>query len=266
MAQTNLMKFYTVKPVDDPPQTLGRKKQRISKESDEQSTTRVDNNLNDSDSDDDHEENNASMIIFTIGGTVTRLFRLSNAIRKSAKASRARKIGRYRDDEEANKAVAELRIYTESYIRFRFPQAPEALCSALIEANALRLRRLYYQRSHRRRIALSSRHPQDLGSFQLRSIPKRASVIRFTEPPKRSDIDQNPKVATSTPAPLTNATTARQTAAEALYDDSKVGIPPAKSVLVNNTLSFPPVPTTSECPYCSVILEFDDSSKTTIWK
>jgi len=54
---------------------------------------------------------NVSLITYTIGGTVTRLFRLSNAIRKSAKASRTCKIGGYRDDEEANNAIKETPLH-----------------------------------------------------------------------------------------------------------------------------------------------------------
>ena len=79
-----------------------------------------------------------------ISGTLTRLFRLSNAVRKSTRADRARKIKRYRDDEEVNNTIEELRLYTKCYIEFRFPKAPEPLRSALVEANAVRLRRLYY--------------------------------------------------------------------------------------------------------------------------
>ncbi|RYP70926.1 hypothetical protein DL769_004817 [Monosporascus sp. CRB-8-3] len=146
----------SLKPIDDPPQTPSRKRQRISEHGDSEVRRRADDDdASDSDSDVDQAEENISKITDTIGGTVTRLFRLSNAVRKSAKANRARKIERYRDDEEANKAIAELRLYTECYIRFRFPMAPDSLRSALVEANALRLRRLYYQRSHRRRIDLT---------------------------------------------------------------------------------------------------------------
>jgi hypothetical protein len=146
----------TVKPIDDrPPQISSRKRQRISVHDNSGDMRRADDDASDSESGVDPAEDNILKITEAIGGTLTRLFRLSNAVRKSAKANRARKIERFRDDEEANKAIDELRLYTECYIEFRFPEAPEALRSALVEANALRLRRLYYQRSHRRRIDLS---------------------------------------------------------------------------------------------------------------
>src|SRR5438128_484464 len=124
----------TVKPIDDrPPQISSRKRQRFSVNGNSGVTRRVDDDASDSESDVDPVEENILKITETIGGTLTRLFRLSNAVRKSAKANRARKIERYRDDEEANKAIDELRLYTKCYIEFRFPEAPEALRSALVE-------------------------------------------------------------------------------------------------------------------------------------
>jgi hypothetical protein len=261
--------FTIVKPIDDPPQTPSRKKQRISEKGDAEVTKRADNDSSDADSDEDQAQENVSLITYNIGGTVTRLFRLSSAIRKSAKAKRTYKIGRYRDDEEANNAITELRLYTECYIRFRFPQAPEALRSALVEANALRLRRLYYQRSHRRRIALSVQRPQaNPRSVQLLKIADSAPAVRFAPSvqPKPKTIDERSKPTGPPPAPITYATTARQTAVGALYANSTVEVPRAKSVLVNNKLSFPPVPTTSECPYCGVIVEFEGTAKSIMWK
>ncbi len=248
-----------VKPIDDPPHAPSRKKQRISEVGNANVTKRVDSNSSDSDDDEDQAQKNVSLITYNIGGTVTRLLRLSNVIRKSAKVSRTCKIGGYRDDEEANNAITELRLYTECYIRFRFPQAPEALRSALVEANAFRLRRLYYQRSHRRRIALS---------VQLPKIPDSAPVVRFATsvPPKQSIIDERSKPTGLPPTPTTYATTALQTATGALYADSTVEVIRAKSALVNNKLSFPPVPTTSECPYCGVAIEFKGTAKTIMWK
>ena len=258
-----------VKPIDDLRQTLSRKKRRISKTDKVMVTKRVDDDSSDTDSDEDQAQKNISLITYTIGGTVTRLFRLSNAIRKSAKASRTYKIGEYKYDEEANNAITELRLYTECYIRFRFPQAPEPLRSAMVEANALRLRRLYYQRSHRRRIALSVQRPQaDPRSVQLPRIPDSAPTVRFAPsmPRKQTAIDESSKPAGLPPAPTTYATTARHTAVQALYTDSTEEVPRAKSVLVNNKLSFPPLPTTSECPYCGVIVEFKRTTKSIMWK
>lgn len=261
-----------MKPFNNLPQTPSRKRRRILEAGDEETTkrVRVEDDSSDEDSDEeDQTQKNVSIITGTIGGTVTRLFRLSNAIRKSAKASRTQKITEYIVDEEANNAIAELRLYTECYIRFRFPQAPVALREALVEANALRLRRLYYQRSHRRRIALSVQRP-DAGpkSIQLPKLPNSAPAVRFASslPPKPGAIEKGPKLADSPPAPVTYATTARQTAVGALYANSSVEIPRAKSVLVNNKLSFPPAPNTGECPYCGVILEFKGTTKSMLWK
>lgn len=198
---------------------------------------------------------------------MTRLFRLSNAVRKSAKANRARKIERYRDDEQANKAIDELRLYTKCYIEFRFPKAPEALRSALVEANAVRLRRLCYQRSHRRRIGLSIQSPEATPVVpQLPMMKEGAPAVRFAPsgPPQLGGSDQ---MAAPSPAPpATNVTTARQTAVAAFYAKSTTEVPRAKSILVNNKLSFPPMPPTQECPYCGVIVEFKNSGRSFLWQ
>ncbi|KAF5723716.1 ankyrin repeat domain-containing protein [Fusarium mundagurra] len=229
--------------------------------------TRRDNDgASDSDSDADPEEENIAKITETIGGTLSRLVRLSNAVRKSAKANRARKIENYNNDEEANKAIDELRLYTKCYIEFRYPEAMEALCSALVEANALRLRRLCYQRTHRRRIDLSIQQPNATpAAVELPKITANAPVARFGPNvlPKSFAINKMPA---AVPAPATNATTARQTAVAALYTKPTTEIPGAKSVLVNSKLSFPPIPPSQQCPYCGVIVEFKNTSRSLLWQ
>lgn len=256
-----------MKPIDDrPPQISSRKRQCISVHGNSGVTRRADDDGSDSESDIDPAEENVLKITETIGGTLTRLFRLSNAVRKSAKANRARKIERYRDDEDANKAIDELRLYTKCYIEFRFPEAPEALRSALVEANALRLRRLYYQRSHRRRIGLSIQSPETAPAVV--QLPK----LTGSEPAVRFAASALPKPATPkemsapSPAPATNATTARQTAVAAFYAKSTTEVPRAKSVLVNNKLSFPSIPPTQQCPYCGVIVEVNNTSSLLLWQ
>ncbi|KAM5476153.1 hypothetical protein MauCBS54593_000838 [Microsporum audouinii] len=261
--------LLSLKPIDDrPPQVSSRKRQRISVHSNPGATRRADDDASDSESDVDPAEENILKITETIGGTLTRLFRLSNAVRKSAKANRARKIERYRDDEEANKAIDELCLYTKCYIEFRFPEAPEALRSALVEANALRLRRLYYQRSHRRRIDLSIQSPGTAPAVvQLPKMMASAPAVRFAPSalPKPATTVKMPMPAPS-PAPATNATTARQTDVAAFYAKSTTEIPRAKSVLVNNKLSFPPIPPTQQCPYCGVIVEFKNTARSLLWQ
>ncbi|CAH0001002.1 unnamed protein product [Clonostachys byssicola] len=234
-----------------------RKRQRTNLEI----TRRGNDDASDSDSDADPAEENRVKIVKDIGGTITRLNRLSKAARESAKANRARKIETYKNDEEANKAIDELRLYTKSYIEFRYPKATEALRSALVEANAVRLRRMYYQRSHRRRIDLTIQQPQAIPlAVHLPKITENAPAVRFAPnvPPKTPATS---KMAAAVPAPATNATTARQTAVAALYTNPTTDIPGAKSVLINNGLWFPPIPLTQQCPYCGVIVEFKNTSR-----
>lgn len=209
----------SLNPSNDPPQTPAVKKRRISDAGNVQVTKQFADDSSDSDSDGDQAQKTASLITYTIGGTVTRLFRLSNAIRKSAKASRTRKIAEYTENEEANTAIKELRLYTECYIRFRFPQAQEPLRSALIEANALRLRRLYYQMSHRRRIALTVQRPQKPPKgVQLLLAPITAPTVVpvSSRLPMLKTMDGPSKPTSLPPAPVTYATTARQTAVGAI--------------------------------------------------
>ncbi|KAL6818997.1 ankyrin [Trichoderma camerunense] len=259
----------SLKPINEPPpQTSSRKRQRISEYSDSKLTRRDDDDASDSDSDVDQAEENFSKITDTIGGTVSRLFRLSNAIRKSAKTNRALKIERYTDDKEANEKIEELRHYTKCYIEFRFPMAPESLRLAMMEANALRLRRLYYQRSHRRRIDLTVQNPQTKPpEVQLPKIKESAPAVRFAPSalPKPATTNRTSGQGGPPVVPVTTATTARQTAVGALLAKSVTEVPRAKSVLVNNKLSFPPLPSTPECPYCGVIIEFKNSNKSMMW-
>ncbi|RMJ09226.1 hypothetical protein BHE90_015467 [Fusarium euwallaceae] len=207
--------LLSLKPIDvRPPHITSRKRQRISVQGSSEVTRRSDYDTGDSESDVDPAEENILKVTETIGGTITRLFRLSNAVRRSAKANRARKIESY-NDKDANKAIDELRLYTRCYIEFRFPEAPEALRSALVEANAWRLRRLYYQRSHRRRIDMSIQSPPTtLPVAQLPKMTSSAPAVRFAPSPLPKPETNNAHV--HSPAPVTNATTARQTAVEAL--------------------------------------------------
>ncbi|KAF5988821.1 ankyrin repeat domain-containing protein [Fusarium bulbicola] len=229
-------------------------------------TRRGNDGASDSDSDADPAEENIAKITETIGGTLTRLVRLSNAVRKSAKANRARKIENYKNDEVANKAIDELRLYTKCYIQFRFPEATETLRAALVEANALRLRRLCYQRTHRRRIDLSIQKPNATpAAVQLPKTTGIPQVARFGPNVLPTSFATN-KMPAAVPAPATNATTARQTAVAALYTKPTTEIPGAKSVLVNNKLTFPPMPPTQECPYCGVIVEFKNTSRSLLWQ
>lgn len=249
-----------------------RKRQRIGENKDSEVARRTDDDdSSDSDSELHWAEDNISKITCTIHGTITQLVRLSNAVRKSAKANRARKIERYIDDEEANAAIAELRLYTDCYIRFRFPEAPDSLRTALVKANELRLRRLCYQRSHRRRIDLRIQNPQRTKAVrpqlpEMKEDPRQTVTFAagvFQDP---ASVSKPSGPAGFVPAPATNATTARQTAVGAFYAKSTTEVPRATSIVVNNKLSFPPVPSSPECPYCGFILEFTAGSRSTLWQ
>jgi len=245
-----------VKPLDDrPPKTSSIKRQRVYQLANSVAASRAKATARATENKADPAEENVVMIKETIGGALTRLFRLSNTIRKSSRTNRARKIKAYNVDEVTSKAVDGLRDYTRIFMKFRFPLAPEKLCSALVEANAMRLKRLHYQQSHGNRI--------DLGNVQIPDrppavIPKAmmgASTLTPTPsvPPKLSTTSA---LSTYAPVPVTNATTAQQSRFAAMYADSTTDLLQTRSVAVNKNLSYPPIPPGKECPYCKVIIEF----------
>jgi hypothetical protein len=242
-------------PDDRRPQNPTTKRQRVSKlaslrfESREQETAR------NAEKNTDPAEENVLLIKMNIGGAVTRLIRLSNAVRKSSRTNRARKIEAYKVDEVASKAIDDLRFYTRSFIKFRFPFAPEELCSALVEANALRFKRLHYQQSHESRMGFGNAQIPDRPPAVIPEAMMGASTVQPAPVilPRPSTTSALP---TSAPVPATNATTAQQSGFEALYADSTTDLPQARSVAVKKNLSFPPIPPSKECPYCSIIIEF----------
>lgn len=148
-------------------------------------------------------------------------------------------------DDATQRAIDELRLYTDCYVRFRFPEAPEALRCALIEANAMRLRRFSYQILHRRRGALNIEHPQPgHANTPLPKTPEKPETVRSVrEPVPKANVsnDQADKP-DHPPTPLASATNASQIDIVALYAKSATEVPRAASVLVNNQLSFPPIP------------------------
>lgn len=146
-----------VKPIETSAETPTTKKRRTSDSGHAEVTKKFDSS-SETDSKGDQVKKNVSLITHTIGGTVSQLCLLSDAVRRSAKIARADTVAGYTSDEKTNNAVQELRIDTEKKIRPQFPNATEALRTALIEANALRLRRLCYQRAHRP-VALSLQRP-----------------------------------------------------------------------------------------------------------
>lgn len=105
----------------------------------------------------------AFLIRYTIGRTVSRLCFFNSA--------------EYITDERTKNAIQELRVETERYIRSRFPDATEALRTALTEANARRLRRLCRQWAHYRDVASTLQRPPNT----MTEVPSTTSVaVRST--------------------------------------------------------------------------------------
>ena len=227
-------------------------------------TKRPSSDTSDSESNADPTEENSLQVTETIGGTITRLFRLSNAVRGAVKSGRALEIESY-NDKNANKAMDELRLYTRSYIESRFPEAPETLRSALVEANVWRLRRLCCQQSYRKRRDMSIQGPSITPSaVQLSKVTGSMPAVR-SEPSPLPTFETNNAPFLS-PAPVTSATTAPQTTVTALYARSTTESSRAESVLVNDRVSFPPMPSNGQCNYCGVIIELNTAASSLLWQ
>ncbi|KAL7936383.1 ankyrin [Trichoderma chlorosporum] len=273
----------SLEPISEPLTPPRRKRQRIS-ESYSAEVVRRDDNDNDNDDDNDDNDNdesdsdiyedrtkkNYSKIFKLLGGTLWELHSLSFAtcIPRISKDDWASNIAAYRNDEEANKAITEIRLYTECYIRFRFPKAPDALRSALIEANAFRVRRMFYLRSHRRRISSRVQNPQaSLPDAQLPNVEESVPAVRFPSsvPPQAATINDASRQIDLLLLQATNLISTKKIYLEFSYGGHSIKLPPAKSVLVNNRLSFPPIPSTQDCPYCGVTVEPQSTTDPEFW-
>jgi hypothetical protein len=100
----------------------------------------------------------------------------------------------------------------------------------------------------------------------MKKAPSQAVSFAVGMFQKPASVNTPSGIAGFVPAPATNATTARQTAVGAFYAKSTTDFPRAKSIVVNNKLSFPQVPSSPECPYCGVILEFKTGPRSTLWQ
>src|SRR4029077_8754113 len=176
-------------------------------------------------------------IIYSIGGIVKRFLQLPDVIHKSVTESRNRRIAECTQNDEANQAVEELRHYTDCYIRFKYPEASEVLRSSLVDANAMRWRRLYYEMTYRKRISPVKLFP----------------IVSTPIPDNRTPKD-------------VKAPSVTRGVIKALYD-SIFRVPQAESVVVNSGLSFPAIPESNECPYCGGILNYyyHGRNRTVLW-
>ena len=214
-------------------------------------------------------QDTADWINCSIGGTITRLLRLSNAIRKSASAARNQRIATYAQNNEVDEEVAELAKFTECYVAFRYPEANATLRTRLVEANCLRRRRLLYQTSHRKRLAGEQPKPMTPATIVDPEISTSMLSQNLEERPKSiSNQSARLKLPQSSMPPRseTRASTAIESRLQSIYAKSSLDRPRAQSVIQNSRLSFPPVPTSDDCPYCGAIIEYREEKDAVRWR
>ncbi|KAM5474249.1 hypothetical protein MauCBS54593_001822 [Microsporum audouinii] len=196
-----------------------------------------------------------------IGGTITRLFRISNATRRSATISRLRRVVKSTNNDEANRLAEETQEYTRAYIRWNFPEIPNALQDALVEANVMRFKRLYYLQGHRGRRTHLDPDPRPAPNSP-KPAQEQKGTTTSTIHPQPSPKHVVEQVALSGPSThsVTHATTARESSVMKQADHSISGHSGPKSATIKAQLYFPPAPKSSECPYCKMF--WHSSNKT----
>lgn len=214
----------------------------------------------------DEEEIEKSILLInrTVEATMAQLLRFNIG---ASDVLRAFRMAAYEIDNNIYNAIIDLRCYTDSYTRSQLSVKTEAFRASMVEANALRLQRICYQRTHRRQDPLRFHHPvADLANVQFPSSPAGLRIQHFfsSVPLKATDIVGRVRMPDRLPPVPT--TTALQTDVQAMIDELITGAPRANFTPVGNGLIFPPVPSTDQCPYCGVLLEFSGSMEPLRWK
>lgn len=104
--------------------------------------------------------------------TISRLYRLSVAIRKSATQSRKTKAAKYVDrDESGHDMSSEFEKYATRLIKQKYPDISQVLCERLGYANSLRRRQFLYRQRHQQKLSLGTTRRVPQGATVLMSGP-----------------------------------------------------------------------------------------------
>lgn len=204
--------------------------------------------------------------------TISRLYRLSVAIRKSAAQSRKTKAANYVDrDESGHDMSSEFEKYATRLVKQKYPDISQVLCERLGYANSLRRRQFLYRQRHQQKPSLgtTSRVPQ--GATVLMSGPPVLSPgVRDGAHSSSNDLQSGPS-----PAVREDGKSAllSQTIASALEIRS---IRPRGTLsMVSTAITASPVPGSFDvpsppkitarakefqCPYCCLMLPAKDAS------
>jgi hypothetical protein len=258
-----------VKPIEPrPPQIWSGQGQQIPAGSKSEAVSGTECSTDCPELDVDLAEENILKITDVIGGTLTRLFRVYTVVRNTIQASQTHKTERFKVNEEAGEAIGKLRLHTESYIDSKFPKTPKMLRSALIGANALRFRRLCYQRSHHKRtdvdIERLTKKSNTAVSDDTKTV-KSMSAVKLA-------LGVLPKPATTrdlsalSPLSAVNLIPAQDIPAAAFHADPMLNASEVELKTQNSKPRELYISLMQQCPVCGVVLDTKNSADITIWQ
>lgn len=104
--------------------------------------------------------------------TISRLYRLSTTIRKSAVQNRKTKAANYVDrDESGHDMSSEFEKYATHLVKQEYPDMSQVLCERLGYANSLRRRQFLYRQRHQQKLSLGTKSRVSQGGTELMPEP-----------------------------------------------------------------------------------------------
>lgn len=208
----------------------------------------------------------------SIDEVITRLHRLSIAIRRSAGHRRNIRAAKYVERSETGANLSEeFDQYSEWIIRHKYPQAKPEVSQRMSATIAIRRRRLLYQRKHQKKLAL-------VPSKVLEQIPVSTNIDKsyphLSDPVGRLLVPKGLAIRTNPEPPLTwtSASTIDANRSLNLVTRSEVSDLRSRSIVQNSKLDFPSPPHITignkefECPYCCLVLPAREATDKVRWK
>ena len=203
--------------------------------------------------------------IKNIEKTITRMYRLSVAIRKSSSQGRKKKAANYIDrDESGHDMSSEFQKFATTLIKQKYPDISEALCERLGCANSLRRRQFLYRQRHEQKLSLgaNSRPPNKVTALKLEHPVPNQDFLDGGHTPSKNPQSRHittQKDRQSTPLSHTVASTLEIHSFQPGAALSKVSTAITASPL-QGSFDVPPPPKLNagakefQCPYCFMIL------------
>ena len=210
------------------------------------------------------------MAIEDIEKTITRLYRLSVAIRKSATQNRKTKAASYVDrDENGHDMSSEFEKFAIRLIRLKYPVMSQALCKRLGYANSLRRRQFLYRQRHQQKLSLGLKN-----RTRNIAVDSRSEIeYSYLTPQNRIDGQSSPALQHDRKGALLSQTMATSLEIRSFRPGdalSKVSTA-ITTAPMQSSFDVPPPPRLTpkakefQCPYCCLILPVKVAS-TSRWR